>query len=191
MFAEINLTGIERVKFIDININASKISYVAPISRHRGQSIRDVEVKGTKTVTTDGGETYTYNISGNQYVGGLCAHGYATDSYGITADSVKVVGRSTLVGGVFGHKEYQSPGNNFNYHVSNSYVSGTGYVGGVFGRGGSSNSSVTNTTVYAISGSSYVGGFAGYGYQYRTDDVVVDNCTIIAENNNGRRRCYA
>ena len=180
----LNYANIENVKFIDIKIEAPKISYVAPISRHRGQSIRDIELKGTKTVTTDGGETYSYSISGNQYVGGLCAYGDATDTYGITADTVKVVGRSNLVGGVFGHKEYNSPGNNFNYHVSNSYVSGTGYVGGVFGRGGASNASVTNTTVYAKSGSSYVGGFAGYGYQYRTDDVVVDGCTVIAENNN-------
>lgn len=180
----LNYANIERVKFIDIKIDAPKISYVAPISRHRGESIREIELSGTKTVSTEDGEIYSYLISGNQYVGGFIAYAYAKDTFGITADTIKVTGRSSYVGGVIGANDYNSSNKNNSYTISNVHVEGTGYVGAAFGRGGANESRVTNAYVYGKGESNYIGGFSGYSYQYTVKDVMVSDSTILGNNHN-------
>ncbi len=153
----INYGDVENVKFKNVTINAPNIIFVGPIARNSGLDIKNVSIEGN-------------NITGSNYVGGFIGQANTVDISTVNAKGCTVTGNN-YVGGVIGSKNYSNPVRDFYYTVEDMNVSGLSFVGGVFGLGGSSHSSIKNSTINGLplpeESSGYnIGGFSGYIYEH-------------------------
>jgi hypothetical protein len=155
---------INNCNFENITINCSgNYDYIAIISRCIAGSINNINLKNI-------------NITGRNYVGGLCGQTSSLGSSGnITGTYIKVTG-TDYVGGLFGYTQgnlqnlssYQYEENielPSDLQSSDYLVSGRNYVGGTIGQhGGSGNITTIKNTNSVIKGTgNYIGGNIGYG----------------------------
>ncbi len=136
-----------------------------------GGIIGKYEHNGTYTLKllTNNGD-----ITGNDYVGGIC--GYFLDSKAHNDFITNFINNGTIngndyIGGIFGYAKFTGF-----YEVENSgNVSGKNYIGGLIGYGiGVKNGTVIEESTVSrtiTSSSAYIGGIAG-----RLDSVTVKNC---------------
>ena len=146
-----NNGDIKNLKFKDITINATGISYVGTIGGMTSGNINDIELNN---IIIDAGG----------YIGGFIGYIYINvdgEINNITADNINIEGSGDYVGGVLGYQngEYIESSR---ISISDSNVNGQSWVGGVYGfvyKGQLSYFSMYNTDV---TGESRIGGLIGH-----------------------------
>ena len=152
-----NNGDIKNLKFKDITINATGISYVGTIGGMTSGNINDIELNN---IIIDAGG----------YIGGFIGYVYINvdgEINNITADNINIEGSGDYVGGVFGYEDIEYM-NISNISVSNSEIDGRSYTGGAFGYlmyGDLTYVKIDNSEIY---GTTFVGGTAGVMYDSAT-----------------------
>lgn len=157
---------INKVNFTNIEIDAPRMAYNAPIARSRGYHISNINVENI-------------NVTGANYTAGLISYAFETAYNDINGKNITVTG-AQYTGGLIGSRPYRDITTYYRFNVEDVTVTGTSYVGGIFGRGSSDDSTVKNAVV---TGTSYVGGFSGYSYVYYTRDVEVRDTKVYGTTN--------
>lgn len=166
----------EKLVFNDIKINATGTSYVGIVADNFESDMRNLTIKNSE-------------IKGSSRVGGYAGRTKPFSVTGVNIEDVKVTGSSTLVGG-FAGDQWQAPVLiQYDIVAKHVTVSGTAYVGGIYGRGAGNNLKVTKNDVGELStitgtksgDNSYVGGISGYVNSTATmTNNTVDNTKISA-----------
>lgn len=185
------------------------------LGRRTVESDKDLDYRGARTGTNKdavGSEIIRNRIKGYQYVGGLFGYqGQSTENiiyceiynsdiecnyesagpyagggswnypkYLISEDN-KVSSMMNCAGGVSGEV-----GDGYNMLINHVTVSGSDYIGGVYGKYPNTNTNSALVENSSISGSSYVGGYSGYqnpNYTSRFTNIGVYNTEIKATGN--------
>ncbi len=169
-----NNAQIENLSFTNITINAKEMNYLGMIGGMTSGTINNIELEDI-------------TINGNGFIGGLV--GYASidgegEEKNIVGKNITIKGTSNYIGGFVGYQAGIGIKTS-DLSIVDSNISGTNYIGGIFGeinRGYISNITVKNTDII---GNSSVGGVsgqmtiaAGYNSDY-CQFVLVQFCNII------------
>ena len=163
--ASVNNTGLvlfgygraEKLVFDDINVTATKSDYVGIIADNYESDMRDITIKNSK-------------FSGKSHVGGYAGRTKPFSVTGVNIEDVTVTGTSTYVGGFAGEQLTAYVLVQYGIVAKHVNVSGTDYVGGIYGKGAGNNLRVTSNdngdksivSGTKRSGNSYVGGISGH-----------------------------
>ncbi len=164
-----NYADVDNCEFNNIT-TISKGSYIAPISRHRGQNFKNVKLSHNTS-------------SGADYVGGLIAYSYTNPTNDITAEYSTITSTGRYAGGIMGQGDARDGTNCFRFIGRHMNVTGKHDVGGLFGYGGAAYSEIYDSTITSTGGGEYVGGIAGRSRFYYEYGNIVQNVTINANAN--------
>ena len=185
--------NIDHVNFDNITINSTSNQDYTGIIRFLNGTMSDVNFTNIN-ITSSGSNVgiigsnssidikrinlNTVTVKGVSYVGGLIGITRYFDIAHITAQHVTVNATGSYIGGVIGFMDGSLTYPTMFYFIADDMnVSGASEVGGVFGRGACSYSTVTNAHV---TGTSMVGSFAGRTYFMYISDIYVKDSDVTA-----------